>query len=51
MVSDDWKVSALSFNKERNFRFGTEIDNLFTYLEKFDWEIYKKEREELYNLK
>ena len=21
MVSDDWKVSALSFNKERNFRF------------------------------
>ncbi len=41
MVSDDWKVSALSFNKERNFRFGTEIDNLFTYLEKFDF--YTKE--------
>jgi hypothetical protein len=44
MVSDDWKVSALSFNKERNFRFGTEIDNLFTYLERFNFYTSKEDR-------
>lgn len=36
-ISDDWKVSALSFNRERNFRFGSEIDYLFTRLEKFNY--------------
>jgi len=36
-VSDDWKVSALSFNKERNFRFGSEIDKLFENIEKFNF--------------
>lgn len=37
IVSDDWKVSALSYNKERNFRFGSEIDNLFVKLAKFNF--------------
>ncbi len=37
VVSDDWKVSALSFNKERNFRFGSEIDKLFEKLAKYNF--------------
>lgn len=36
-ISDDWKVSALSFSRERNFRFGSEIDKLFKRLERFNF--------------
>ena len=42
--SDDWKVSALSFSKERNFRFGSEIDKLFENLEKYNFYISKEDR-------
>ncbi|MCP9768454.1 DUF262 domain-containing protein [Lacihabitans sp. LS3-19] len=31
-ITDDWKLSALSFNKEENFRLGTEIDELIERL-------------------
>lgn len=31
-ITDDWKLSALSFNKEANFRLGTEIDDLIERL-------------------
>jgi Protein of unknown function DUF262 len=44
LVSDDWKVSALSFDKDRNFRFGTKIDELFTNLEKYNFYTSKEER-------
>ncbi|UOX33795.1 DUF262 domain-containing protein [Flavobacterium sediminilitoris] len=37
IVSDDWKVSALSYNKARNFRFGSEIDKLFESLAKYNF--------------
>lgn len=36
-ISDDWKVSALSFSREENFRFGSEIDELFTRLERYNF--------------
>lgn len=42
--SDDWKVSALSFSKERNFRFGSEIDKLFENLAKYNFYISKEDR-------
>ncbi len=31
-ITDDWKMSALSFNKFENFRLGTEIDKLLEEL-------------------
>jgi uncharacterized protein (DUF2164 family) len=31
-ITDDWKMSALSFDKSENFRLGTEIDNLLESL-------------------
>ena len=31
-ITDDWKMSALSFDKFENFRLGTEIDNLLEAL-------------------
>ncbi len=43
-ISDDWKVSALSFNKERNFRFGSEVDQLFERLTKYNFFISKDDR-------
>lgn len=36
-ITDDWKVSALSFSRERNFRFGSEIDKLFVRLKKYNF--------------
>ncbi|KRT13303.1 hypothetical protein ASU31_25155 [Pedobacter ginsenosidimutans] len=36
-ITDDWKVSALSFSPERKFRFGSEIDHLFDRLERYDF--------------
>lgn len=36
-ITDDWKVSALSFSRERNFRFGSEIDKLFNRLKKYNF--------------
>lgn len=42
--SDDWKVSALSFSKERNFRFGSEIDKLFENLAKYNFYTSKDDR-------
>ncbi|WP_342084820.1 DUF262 domain-containing protein [Dyadobacter sp. OTU695] len=43
-ISDDWKVSALSFNRERQFRFGSEIDALFVRLEQYNFFTSKEER-------
>ena len=37
IISNDWKVSALSFNKERNFRFGSEVDTLFEHLKLYNF--------------
>ncbi len=42
-ITDDWKVSALSFNKERDFRLGTEIDNLLKDLKKYNFHNIKRE--------
>lgn len=36
-ISNDWKISALSYNKEKNFRLGTEIDNLFSRLQRYNY--------------
>jgi len=44
LISDDWKVSALSFDKDRNFRFGTQIDELFTNLERYNFYTSKEDR-------
>lgn len=44
VISDDWKVSALSFNKERNFRFGSEVDQLFEKLSKYNFFVNKEDR-------
>ena len=44
IISDDWKVSALSFNKERNFRFGSEVDQLFEKLSKYNFFVNKEDR-------
>jgi hypothetical protein len=42
-ITDEWILSALSFDKKENFRLGTEIDNLTTYLEKYNFsEIHRK---------
>ena len=49
-VSDDWKVSALSFNKERNFRFGSEIDKLFENLEKYNFYTSQNDKKKKRNL-
>lgn len=43
-VSDDWKVSALSYDKESGFRLGTEIDKLFDSLKKYNFFTQKKDR-------
>ena len=43
-ISDDWKVSALSFSRERGFRFGSEMDHLFKRLEKYNFFTDKKDR-------
>ncbi len=37
-ITDDWKLSALSFNKEENFRLGTEIDELIERLNIYNFE-------------
>lgn len=44
IISDDWKVSALSFNKEQNFRFGSEIDQLLQKLAKYNFFVTKEDR-------
>nr|WP_294922885.1 DUF262 domain-containing protein [uncultured Flavobacterium sp.] len=36
-ITSDWKVSALSFNKFKNFRLGTEIDNLINDLKIYNF--------------
>lgn len=36
-VSNDWKVSALSYDKNSGFRLGTEIDNLFKKVKKYNF--------------
>ncbi len=43
-VSDDWKVSALSYDKDSGFRLGTEIDQLFKQLKKYNFFIDKNDR-------
>lgn len=48
--SDDWKVSALSFNKERNFRFGSEIDKLFENLVKYNFYTSQNDKKKKRNL-
>jgi len=36
-ITEDWKVSALSFSRERNFRFGSKIDELFERIERYNF--------------
>jgi hypothetical protein len=36
-ISDDWKISALSYNPQRNFRLGTEIDVLLKRLDLYNF--------------
>lgn len=36
-ISNVWKISALSYNKEKDFRLGTEIDGLLTKLKAFNF--------------
>ncbi|XHR93162.1 DUF262 domain-containing protein [Mucilaginibacter sp. UC70_90] len=36
-ISDDWKISALSYNPARNFRLGTEIDELLKELKAYNF--------------
>lgn len=50
IVSDDWKVSALSYNKARNFRFGSEIDKLFVSLAKYNFYTSTNDRKKKRNL-
>ncbi|WP_281635878.1 DUF262 domain-containing protein [Flavobacterium marginilacus] len=50
IVSDDWKVSALSYNKQRNFRFGSEIDKLFENLTKYNFYTSKNDKKKKRNL-
>lgn len=42
-ITDDWKVSALSFNKDKNFRLGTEIDNLIRDLSHYNFQSLRRE--------
>lgn len=42
-MSSDWAISALSFNKDRNFRLGSEIDNLLEDLSIFNFRNLKRE--------
>ncbi|MCU0392938.1 MAG: DUF262 domain-containing protein [Thermoflexibacter sp.] len=44
LISEDWKVSALTFNKKRNFRFGSEIDKVYQRVEKYRFFISGEER-------
>ncbi|MBS1519476.1 MAG: DUF262 domain-containing protein [Bacteroidetes bacterium] len=41
-ISDDWKISALSFNPARNFRLGTEIDLLLEDLKNYNFGTIKR---------
>lgn len=50
IVSDDWKVSALSYNKQRNFRFGSEIDKLFENLSKYNFYTSQNDKKKKRNL-
>jgi uncharacterized protein with ParB-like and HNH nuclease domain len=50
IVSDDWKVSALSYNKARNFRFGSEIDKLFENLAKYNFYTSQNDKKKKRNL-
>lgn len=43
-ISNDWKVSALSFDKERGFRFGSEIDKLFKNVAKYNFFTHDEDR-------
>lgn len=41
-ISDDWKISALSYNPSRNFRLGTEIDDLLKDLKEYHFGTIKR---------
>lgn len=41
-ISDDWKVSALSFNSARNFKLGNEISGLLEKLRIFNFNTIKR---------
>jgi uncharacterized protein (DUF2164 family) len=43
VIAPDWKVSALSFNKEKGFRLGTEIDDLLKDLKEYNFLKIKRE--------
>jgi uncharacterized protein with ParB-like and HNH nuclease domain len=43
VIAPDWKVSALSFNNQRNFRLGTEIDDLLKDVKDFNFNNLKRE--------
>ncbi|MCU0468571.1 MAG: DUF262 domain-containing protein [Arcicella sp.] len=42
-MSSDWAISALSFNKDENFRLASEIDNLLEDLEIYNFKNQKRE--------
>jgi len=42
-ITDDWKVSALSFDKERDFRLGTEIDILLNEIKEYNFHKISRE--------
>jgi Protein of unknown function DUF262 len=50
LVTDDWLVSALSYNEKENFRLGTEIDILFDKLAVFNFFKGKGDRQSKRNL-
>ena len=41
-ISDDWKFSALSFSKEKEFRLGSEIDKLLESLQPHNFHTLKR---------
>jgi len=41
-ITNDWKLSALSFNKFKNFRLGSEIDDLLKKLKKYNFQKLKR---------
>ena len=42
-ISPDWMVSALTYNNEKGFRLGTEIDNLLEHLKLYSFTEIKRE--------
>ena len=49
-ITPDWMISALTYNKERNFRLGTEIDRLYDDLKIYNFtQTHSIKRELIFN--